>query len=82
MCFIGTVETDHNNLKTFLFQNKLNSNDVVRMVVKMGFCPRPPSLGISSVFCGSLYTVVGVSEEKCQRQERGQELPGTTDNVL
>lgn len=80
MCFIGTVETNPNNLKTFFFQNKLNSNEVVQMVVMMSFCPCPPSLVAASVFW--LYAAIEVSEEKCQRQESGQELLGTTGNVL
>ncbi|PKU38368.1 hypothetical protein llap_11330 [Limosa lapponica baueri] len=66
-------------LRPIGLRNKLNSNDVVRMVAMMGFCPRPPPLGVSSVFCEWLYTAVGVSE-KCQRQEGGQELLGTTDS--
>lgn len=41
-----------------------------------------PSLWVSSVFCGWLYAAVGVSEGKCQRWEREQELLGTTGNVL
>lgn len=43
VCFIGMVETDPNHSKTFLFQNKLNSNGVVWTVAVMGFCPHSSS---------------------------------------
>lgn len=67
-------------LKTFFFQDKLNSNEVVQMVAMMSFCPCPPSLVATSVFW--LYTAIEVSKEKWQRQDSGQELLGTTGNVL